>query len=191
MVDPTTAELDRLEQKIEKLKREYDLFRTGQRKTEPTALRSELEKQVLRLTRFPFASTAMRFRMKTLAHRFQAVAAQARNLAELQARKQLAQTPQRPEDRAVLIDRAALDNPSALDSYLKRLHRAMAETATTADGQKPAPSFDALKRRLLAEARRQLERPEVSGVRFSVVEGEGGAKLRGEILEARTRSKDQ
>ena len=44
-------------------------------------------------------------------------------------------------------------------------------------------SLERLQERLLGEAARQLQQPGVRGVRFRVVQGDDGARIRGEILE--------
>lgn len=175
--DPSLRELDRLEGLLEQLKREYDLFLAGNRRGEPNQLRRQVEREVLRLTRYPFTSTVGRFRARTLAHRFHAVEAQVRHLVEARARKRREPGPE-PE-AAVVLDRAALANPHSVDPHLRRIHEAIrAATGETT----PGPSFEALKRRLLEETRKRLGQGGVRGIRFSVSEGERGAKVRGEIL---------
>lgn len=181
-MDPTTVELDRLEGKIEELKREYDLFLAGNRRGEPSSLRSQLERDVLRLSRAAFTSTASRFRMKTLAHRFQAVESQMRKIVEHRDRRRQGQENRSPEEANVVLDRAALDRPQAVEPHLKRIYEAV---CASLDGRK-APNFETLKQRMIAEATRYLSNPGVRGVRFSVVPGDSGPKLRGEVLRDST-----
>jgi len=171
--------LDRLEQQIDRLKREYDLFLAGRRRSEPSRLRDEVAREVLRVTRNPGVSTASKFRAKTLAHRFQALESQVRHLQELRAsRRKEGAGDSGVGNRSVLFDRSCLEDPAALDGYVRRLHRAVGEAA----GGTPALSVGSLRDRLVEEVRRQLQDPRVVGVRLLVVEGERGVKVRGEVL---------
>lgn len=45
-----------------------------------------------------------------------------------------------------------------------------------------SPSFDVIRQRLFAEARRQMGAPEVVAVRFTVVRKEGRPKIKGEVV---------
>ena len=179
-MDPFLRDLERLELQIDRLKREYDLFLAGRRKGEPAAFREEVEREVLRMTRVPVSSTAARFRAKSLAHRFQAVATQVRNLCELREARRKGGGSADEEEPSVLLDRAALESPASVEARVQRLHA----TVTEALGGAPPPSLDAIRSRLLEEARRHLGQPGVLGVRFTVVTGEGRPRIRGEVIRA-------
>jgi len=60
-----------------------------------------------------------------------------------------------------------------------RIQRAVAKALGDRGG---APSPGELRARIQAEVQRRLAQPKVLGVRFSVVEGEKGPKLRGEVV---------
>jgi len=172
-------ELDKLEEKIRRLKREYDLFLAGQRRGEPVKLRTEVEREVLRLSRYPFHSTALRFRMGGLAHRFRALETQLRAILEQRdGRKKEQQPPASGEAAAVVVDRLAIETPASIERHLRSLHRALVETL---DGR-AAPSLESLRTRLLEQARVLMARPGVHAIRFSLADGESGPKIRGEIL---------
>jgi hypothetical protein len=174
----SSDELDRLEQKIERLRREYDLYLTGNRRTEPTTLKADLEREVVRLTRFPFSSTAVRFRLKSLAHRFRAVETQARNLIEQRNRALAAAERAAGGELFVVVDRAALDDPAVVEGHLRRLHRAVVGER----GGKPGRELDSFRRRLLSEARSRIDKVGAIGIRYSLVVTDGDARLRGELL---------
>jgi len=172
-------DLDRLEEKLNRLKREYDLFLAGQRRVEPAAFRDELEREVLQLTKHPFHTTAARFRIKNLAHRFRALESQLRNLLEKKRTKKPEEEPgQEKATPSVLIDRAALERPEAIESHLRALHRALTDSFPG----RPPPPLSALQKKLLDEARRILERPGLLGIRFALVEDEAGLRIRGEVV---------
>lgn len=179
-MEPSARELDLLEQRIELLRREYDLFLAGRRRGEPTALRAEVEREVLRLTRHSFSSTSLRFRLGALAHRFRSGEAQVRRLLEQrESRRRGAEPPAAAPRAEVVLDRVAVANPKAVEGDLVRLHRALVEAL----GEQGGPTLDALRARLVEEARRALERPGMRGVRFWLAEDEAGAvRLRGEAV---------
>jgi hypothetical protein len=173
--------LDRLEQQIDRLKREYDLFLAGRRRSEPSRLRDEVARDVLRVTRNPGASTATRFRAKSLAHRFQALESQVRHLQELRAGRKREGAGGEGEDGPVLFDRFSLEEPGVVEGYVLRLHRAVGRLSGSGAS---VFSRDVLRDRVVEEVRRQLQDPGVLGVRFSAVETERGVKLRGEVVRA-------
>lgn len=172
--------LDRLETKMDRLKREYDLFLAGRRRGEPVALRDEVQRDVLALTRHPWPSTAARFRARTLAHRFQALEVQVRHLAEMRAARKAKAEPEPPEAAEVLFDRACLEEGALLERYVQRLHRSVARLVPA--GALPDPAV--LRQRIETEVRRLLQEPGVAGVRFRVEAGERGARIRGEVVRA-------
>ncbi|MBI5015709.1 MAG: hypothetical protein HZB55_09500 [Deltaproteobacteria bacterium] len=178
-MDPAGPDLDRLEEKIQRLKREYDLFLAGQRRGEPVSLHDELDREIRRLSRYPLTSTVARFRMSSLAHRFRALETQIRSLLDQrEARKRDGEPRPAPGPASVVVDRAALENPRAIEAHLRALHRALAESL---NGRTPPP-VEGLKARLLEEARRLVERPGVAAVRFTLVCEEKGPRIRGELL---------
>lgn len=170
--------LDRLESRLQRLKREYDLFFLGQAK-EPSALRKEVEREILRLSRQPSPSTAVKFRATGLAHRFRALETQVKNLLEQRSsrRKRPGEAAAQEPERFVL-DRVLLEDPALLRSHFERFHRELSAQL----GTKAVPPSEALLARLTETARKLLERKGAHAVRFSVAEGESGPKIRGEIL---------
>lgn len=178
-MDVAEPDLDRLEEKLNRLKREYDLFLAGQRRGEPTAFHAEVEREIVKLTRYPFHSTVGKFRMRTLAHRFRALESQIHNLVEQrQARKREESAVAEPAPVSVVVDRATLEHPEAVAAHLRSLHRALSQCSA----ERRPPPLDALQQRLFDEAGRILARPGVFGVRFVVVEDERGPRIRGEVI---------
>jgi hypothetical protein len=178
--EPSDPNVDALEEKLARLKREYDRFLAGQLRGEPSALRLELEREILRLTRYPFPSSESRFRLNTLAHRFRALESQIRNLLEQKdGRKRESSSVAAPGlPPTVLVDRAAVDHPETIQPQLEELHRALVKLM----GGRPAPSRETLQERLLESARRLLDQPGKAAVQFTLASGEAGPKLRGEIV---------
>ncbi len=180
MTRSSSPELDGLEERIERLRREYDLFLAGERRAEPADLRGEIERTILRLVASPLLNTADRFRVNTLAHRFRAVEARVRKLLERrEARARAAGGGgQLRECPSVVIDRALLERPATLDRYVRRLHR---EVERACGGQAPITAAE-LRERLVETARAQVARPGVRAVRFRVDSQGGKPRIRGEIL---------
>ncbi len=182
-MSPVAWQLDDLEGRIDKLRREYDQFFAGRRRGAPIMLRDEVERLILKLTRDPSSSTAVQFRLRTLAHRFRALDGQVRQRIDAGERR----TTRGAKDGAavameasVVLDAAAVANPVAVRSHLLRIHRAV--RAGAGDNTKEL-TLDRLQERLMGEASKQLQQPGVKGVRFKVVQGEGGTRIRGEVLE--------
>lgn len=178
---PVTRQLDELEVRIEKLRREYDLYFAGRRRGAPIVLRDDAERLILKLTRDPSSSTAVQFRLRTLAHRFRALDMQVRQRIEAAERRvaRKATEAAEAEEASVLLDAAAVDNPGVVRAHLLRIHRAVQQSP---GGNGAALPFERLQQRLLEEARRQLLQPGVKGVRFRVIAGVDGARIRGEVV---------
>lgn len=180
-MDSFSRELDRLERKIDRLRREYDLFLAGRRRGEPSALRDEIEREVRRLTRNPLSSTATRFRAKSLAHRFQAVETQVRNLVELRSSRKKRESNGSGETASVVLDRAALRNPRFVERHVRALHQSL--MSMLPEGVE-GPALDTLRQRLLDQAERLTAQEGVFAVRFSaVVSGGSKIRIRGDVLE--------
>ena len=182
-MSPVAWQLDDLETRIDKLRREYDQFFAGRRRGAPIVLRDEVERLILKLTRDPSSSTAVQFRLRTLAHRFRATDGQVRQRIEGGERRTARKAKDaavRAKETSVLLDAAAVANPAAVRSHLLRMHRAVRDGA--GDNAQEL-SLDRLQERLMGEANKQLQQPGVKGVRFRVVQGEGGTRIRGEVLE--------
>jgi hypothetical protein len=180
-VAPVTRQLDDLEARIDKLRREYDQFFAGRRRGAPIVMRDEVERLILKLTRDPSSSTAVQFRLRTLAHRFRALDGQVRQRIEGGERRAARKAAAGKQDASVLLDAAAVANPAAVRAHLLRIHRAVRKGGAGPDAE--GLSLDRLQERLLGEARKQLQQPGVRGVRFQVVQSEGGTRIRGEVVE--------
>ncbi|MDW7708956.1 MAG: hypothetical protein SCH98_00670 [Deferrisomatales bacterium] len=170
--------LDRLERRIEQLRREYELFLAGQRRGEPVALREEIRRELLARTRQPPPSTAAGFRVRALALRFQAVEAQVRRLLEPRGARKGGRPSGVGGEQGVLLQRSCLEERGLLQGGAARLHRELVCLV----GERGAPPAGVVCERLEAEMRRQLAVPGVEGVRFRVERGEAGATIRGTVV---------
>ncbi len=175
-MDPLQRALDGIQEKIDRLRREYDLYFAGERRIEPVALRDQIERDILRITRMPGNNTATRFRSRSLGHRFQALCTQARHRLETRNTRRAAPLGAARPETDVILDRRALDDGAAADRYIRRLHREVVRACGT------APPFETLRARVLAETRARLEEPGVQGVRFRVATEGESACIRGEVL---------
>ncbi len=180
---PASSEVRELEQRIEALRREYDHFLAGVRRTEPEKLRRDLERELRRLVGSPLLTTAERFRVTTLAHRFRALETRVRNLLE---RRQARGTQAGEEARGgaeIVVDRVLLHNPAALERYVGRLHR---EISRAAGGRAPV-SVETLRERIVAAVGAHLGREGVEGVRFRVEVSDGRPRVKGDVLVRKDR----
>ncbi len=175
---PASSEVSDLEQRIEALRKEYDHFLSGVRRTEPEKMRRDLERELRRLVGSPLLTTAERFRVTSLAHRFRALESRVRNLMERrEARKARAGTEARG-GAEIVVDRPLLGNPAALERYVGRLHR---EISRASGGRAPV-SLETLRDRIVAAAGAHLDREGVAGVRFRVEVSDGRPRVKGDVL---------
>ncbi|RMG89926.1 MAG: hypothetical protein D6708_09225, partial [Candidatus Dadabacteria bacterium] len=174
------AGLGELERRLEALEREYDLFLAGTRRAEPERERRDLERALLRVVGSPLLSTAERFRASTLAHRFRALESRVRTLLERKEGKARAQAPEGAEagGAEILVDRALLADPAALDRYVGRLHAEVGRLS----GGRAAVSREDLRERIRAAAETHLGRAGVKGVRFRLEVDGGRPKIRGDLV---------
>ena len=68
----TEEELRLLDFRLSQLRREFEQYFLGTRPREPVLLRSEVAKQVIRLSNTPIKNTALRFKFSSLCSRFHA-----------------------------------------------------------------------------------------------------------------------
>lgn len=157
--------LDELELKLEVLARKWERYFAGDREVPipPERERQALERQLKVVSRQEGLSTAVRFRLDGLLHRFS-------SYCQLWDRQLRAKTEAR---RAA--DAAAAASVKRADEA-DRLFQEYVE-AMTRVGKKPAWDREGL-RRILDDHRRRLEEQgfEVQG--FSVVAGSGGVSLK-------------
>lgn len=174
--------IDELEGKIDNLKREYDLYLAGNRRTEPLALRSEVEREVMLLMRFPTVSTVFKFQVKTLAMRFRSLETQIRNLMELRnQRLNIAeQTIKKSDLQDVVVDSMAIENPAIIAARVKSLlSRVGANSSLPAD-----MTAESLALMMINKAKAVVGKGNVHAVRYSLVDSEKGPRVKGETIAA-------
>lgn len=169
-----------LENKLEDLKRQYDMYLTGARRTEPLALRTETEREILLLTRFPSSSTMFKFQVKTLAMRFRSFETQMRNLMEL--RQQRAVNSEKVQVAAplsdIVVDEMAIDNPAIIAAKVKTLLAQVGSKTTLPPGM----TVEALSAMMVNKARGLVGKNNVKAIKYSLVAGDQGAKVKGEVI---------
>lgn len=172
MTDLKTA-LDRIETDIAELKRQYDLFFQGNRRTEPTEERRILEWMVRRMGQRRIPNTSDQFRFSTLQGRYYSLAnLWSRIVRELEegrlqrdASGTVSRTGQADEDP---VDR------EHLDTVVEQIRTARSEC-----GMQTGPEEAELLRRTLLERARQFARKSGAGkVQFRVSVEEGKPKIR-------------
>lgn len=157
--------LDELELKLEVLARKWERYFAGDREVPipPERERQALERQLKVVSRQEGLSTAVRFRLDGLLHRFS-------SYCQLWDRQLRAKTEARRAADAAAA--ASVKRADEVDRLFQEYVEAMARA-----GKKPAWDREGL-RRILDEHRRRLEEQgfEVQG--FSVVAGSGGVSLK-------------
>lgn len=171
--------IDGLAAKLDQLKREYDLYINGQRRTEPLDLRKDIEKSVMELVRFPTSSTVFKFQVKTLAHRFRSMETQIKNLMDMKMAKMAAERIESgfdPQD--IVIDEMAIENPAIIAERVKKLFNAAGLKGAIPADMTP----DSLHRMMVSKARTVVGKGNVRAVKYSLVAGDNGMKVKGEII---------
>lgn len=177
---PRSRDLDTLEQKITKLKREYDLFLAGRRRTEPLDLQAEIHNQILTLSRFPFPSTAVSYRLKTLGHRFQAVNLQAKRLIDAKDSRSSKSTngTAAAESDPLVWDAKTLSDPKSMEAGVQQILKEIA-----AKSSKPLGDAAAITDKLGKAVKAHLNKPGVKAVKFRVVDNGNGPKVKGDLIK--------
>jgi len=175
---PRSRDLDILEQKISQLKREYDLYLAGRRRTEPLDLQAQIHNEILRLTRFPFPSTAVQYRLRTLGHRFQAVNTQAKNLLDARNTRRLKSEKAEAGRDPLVWDAKTLSDPKSMEEGVQQILKQMAgKTSKTMD------DAASLRDKLGKAVKAHLDKPGVKAVRFRVVDDGNGPKVKGDLIK--------
>lgn len=176
--------IDSLERRIETLRREYDLFLSGQRKAEPYALSKEIEDELMLLIRTPTISTVFKFQVRMLALRFRALGTQVRNLLELKAQRKSTGAPLLPDQQPspaapsadILVDAEVLSTPAALSTMVRRLLE-----RTGLDRELPSGvTAEGLSVTMAKKAATVIGKSGVQAVRYSIVPGSHGPRVKGE-----------
>lgn len=172
--------ITKLEEKIEQLKHEYDLFLNGNRRTEPLTMRKEAEREVMLLLRFPSSSTAFKFQVQTLAHRFRSLEAQVKNLLELKEQRQASAETIAPDHalQNIIVDDLAISNPDLITARVKTLLK----QAGIVGPEQSESAAAALCNMMVSKASAVLGRGNVLAVKYSLVPGEHGPKVKGEVI---------
>lgn len=185
MAPPRDTKIVELELKIEELRRQYDLYLSGLRKTEPASLMAEVESLVQKLTRqMSTRSTQLQFQIRTLAFKFRSLQAQLRRFMERREtyiKSKLEETYGGDVEefgQTIFIDRMVLANPKLITGKV----RTMVTTSGTTGKVVP----DELAQMLIAKASKVINRQDVAAVRFTIVKGENGPKIKGDIIPKKT-----
>lgn len=172
-----------LEIKLEELKHQYDLYLSGRRRTEPVNLKSDAEREILALTRFPSSSTMFKFQVKTLAMRFRAMETQVRNLLDLRQLRascsgKTVVTGAMMND--IVVDEMAIDNPAIIANKVRALLSQAGGNALLPGTMTP----EALCDMMLNKAKAIVGKNNVKAVKYSLVTSEQGPRVKGELVTA-------
>jgi hypothetical protein len=178
---PRDTSIVELENKIEELRRQYDLYLSGLRKTEPASLFNEVESQVLKITRqMSGRSTVLQFQIRTLAFKFRSLQAQLKRFMdrrETYIKSKLEESYGNDVEefgQTIFIDRMVLANPKLISGKVRSM--------VTSSGNSDKVIPDELAQMLIAKASKVIDRSDVAAVRFTIVKGEKGPKIKGDII---------
>lgn len=177
--------IEELNREIDELKREYDLYLVGQRRTEPLTARTELERKVRALIREPSSSTAFKFRVKTLANRFRALESQLKKLLERKENRSLGVAGQTRTQKpsSVIIDEMVINNPSLVVARVRKMVAELKRDNPEVDNEAML-NPDSFSSALVGKAKSMVGKKDIRAVRFQIVKGENGHKVKGEPIIA-------
>ncbi len=176
--DPKIEELDF---KLAELKREYDLFFAGQLRQEPLKLRREIERDIRMMTRSSVQSTVTKFQVRTLANRFRSLETQIRNITDLKFSRRTSTGALAKGNDSIIIDAIAITNPAIVARRIKTILKRI-EKNSKDSGSSMKLNPDDLCNMLVKKAKGMVDQNNVKAVKFSIVESEGGAKVKGELI---------
>lgn len=167
------AALDRIESDIGELKRQYELFFQGSRRTEPSEERRTLEWMVRRMGQRKIPNTSDQFRFISLQGRFQTLA----NLWTRMVRDLEEGRLSRDATGAVVRARSQENHPvdrEHLEAVVEQIRMARTEC-----GMPTGPEdTESLRRTLLERARQIAEKSGAGKVEFRVSVEDGKPKVR-------------
>jgi hypothetical protein len=176
--------IEELNLEIDELKREYDLYLVGQRRTEPLLMRSGLERKVRLLTLANSSSTVFKFRVKTLANRFRSLETQLKSLLERKNSRQAgSEQPQAKKSSSVIIDEIVINNPALVVARVRAMVAELKKNHPD-DANFIKLNPDNFCSALVGKAKAMVGKNEVRAVRFQIVKGENGHKVKGEAITA-------
>lgn len=165
--------LDRIEAEIAKVKRQYDLFFQGARRSEPTDNRREVEETIRRMGQRKIINTNEQFRFNNLQTRFYSFS----NLWARMVRDMEEGKLARDSSGSLVRGRSPVRDPvddAGLDQVIRELVEARKECGLPAGEE----DLSATREALLARAREIAEKSGASKVEFQVRIEEGKPKVK-------------
>jgi len=167
------AALDRIEQDIGELKRQYDLFFQGNRRTEPSEERRTLEWMIRRMGQRQVPNTSDQFRFNALQGRFHSLATlwtrMVRDLEEGRLSRDASGSVVRVKPAGPIpVDR------EHLESVLEQIRKARTECGIPTGPEET----ESLRHTLLERARQIAEKSGAGKVEFRVSVEDGKPKVR-------------
>ncbi|TLN15968.1 hypothetical protein FDZ71_07040, partial [bacterium] len=130
MALPKDHRIVELDKKIEEVRKQYDLYLSGLRKTEPASMLADVEVSILRATRqMAGSSTVVQFQIRALAHRFRSLQAQIKRFLDRRdtyIKSKLEESFSADVEeigQTIFVDRAVTENPALIHSKIRSLIR--------------------------------------------------------------------
>jgi len=167
------AALDRIESDIAELKRQYDLFFQGNRRTEPSEDRRILEWMVRRMGQRKIPNTSDQFRFATLQGRYHALTNLWTRMVRDLEEGRLLRDATGAVTRRSLEDRSPVDREH-LETVVEQIRKARSECGMPTGSEET----EILRRTLLDRARQFAEKSGGGKVEFRVTVEDGKPKVR-------------
>jgi len=172
LTDLKTA-LDRIESDIAELKRQYDLFFQGNRRTEPSEDRRILEWMVRRMGQRKIPNTSDQFRFAALQGRYHALSGLWSRMVRDLEEGRLSRDATGAVTRRSVEDRSPVDRDH-LETVVEQIRKARSECGISTGSEET----EILRRTLLDRARQFAEKSGAGKVEFRVTVEDGKPKVR-------------
>ncbi|HMO01691.1 MAG TPA: MXAN_5187 C-terminal domain-containing protein [Oligoflexia bacterium] len=178
-----TAELDKFEASLEKLKVEYEHYFLALNNSAPEKFHKEIVKRLRELTQMPFKTQASSFRLKTLDGRYHTY----NTYWQRVLKEREAGTYSKDTFKADLREKTALEEQFALtaagiaEGALKELYKSYKNALEKTSGNKQAIDYQSFQKSIINRAREFREKHPDRKMSFSVVVTKGKVSVKARL----------
>ena len=181
-------QLDRLEQRIEELRIQFEQHFIDVLPQPPTKLHGDVKREIKVLLRAPFKVPATRFRLRTLIHRFQTYNTYWERVQKLREEGKYSRDVFKAELREKMLEDARREESKLgkAEKGLRQLYSTYESAMKKAGGPASKMDFDAFKSSLMKKARLLKEKHGVTKLNYKVVVKDGKV-----VIKASSKSGDK
>ena len=173
-------ELDRLEGKLEELRMLYEQYFIDVLPQPPAKLRAEVVKTIRQLLKAPFRTSAIRFRLRMLVHRYQTYHTYWERVMKEREEGTYSRDLFKADLRDKMLEDAKKDASRAgrAEKAMRQLFNTYEEALRKSNISTERLSFDAFKKSLLKKAKQIKQEQGVKKLQYKVVVKEGKVTIK-------------